>query len=450
MFGTLRWFPWRAQVTPILVVLMAVFDQQPAMAADEDEFELAMGALVTVDLLANLSGGLSRGVETPGLVDFIAEGRYQSRPQAGRHRFWFNLQGSFGGDLSVERSGDLQVVSSIEAPDTVKVFEAWYAYEQASATLLIGLHDLNREFYVLERAATLLHSSFGFGPDLSQANASQFPTTAAGVVLRYDPEQPFYLSAAAYDGVPGDLDDPYGTHIKFADGDGVLVIAEGGLSTADAVAGAMKAAFGVWYSSARYRDSAGNARNANSGAYLIVEAPVPIAPLRDSLGFFAQFGLTRAGRSDIQHYFGAGLHWQGPFARRPDDVFTVGLARAALSRQYRRAVGTRHACRNRHRGELRLAGQCLAGRTTRCAADPRSGGGAGRRRCGGCRAAHRARPAVILSARRSRWSVFRTPAVEHHHPDGGKHEGHVNNHVPQQFVVGDLFRGKKNFQQMDR
>ena len=54
-----------------------------------------------------------------------------------------------------------------------------------------------------------------------------FPLGAlAGRLKLTSPDENFYLQAAVTDGVPGDVDNPRGTHIKLGRGEGTLSIVE--------------------------------------------------------------------------------------------------------------------------------------------------------------------------------------------------------------------------------
>lgn len=293
-------------------------------------------ALASFDALANVHGGIDRGIEVPSVLELIGESSWSST-SALRHTLKVNLQTTFGGAFSAERSGDIQAVSSVDAANTAVIFEAWYRLETSDGRLsaLVGLHDLNSEFYVLERASVLLNGSFGNGPEIAQASPSIFPTSAFGGVVAARIGALGYLRLGAYDGIPGDPSDPYGTHVSFNNGDGVFSIVETGI-TLDRYAIPAKAAIGLWHSSAEFNDFDAHIRDSNAGLYVIAEAPLMWADEARPLGFFFQFGLTRASRNMIDSYYGAGIHWHDPFERQTDDAFSFGVAHARLAGAYRR------------------------------------------------------------------------------------------------------------------
>lgn len=209
-------------LTGLILILSSWVDCVGASASGDRTRDWSLEMIATFDLLANLSGGRKRGIEVPSTLEVIANVYWSDADNPSAHHIKLNVLGSAGGNFSADHIGDIQTVSSIEAPNTAKLFEAWYEYTFAAqrASMLIGLHDLNAEFYVLERASSLLHSSFGNGPEIAQANASLFPTSTLGAVVRLKPSDHTYIAAGLYDGVPGKPTDKFGTHIRFDDGDG--------------------------------------------------------------------------------------------------------------------------------------------------------------------------------------------------------------------------------------
>lgn len=331
------------QITFALRVIVVIFlcgAHNGANATDDTVVDWSLDMVATFDLLANLSGGRKRGIEIPSTLEIIGDVVWGDRDNGSSHHIKLNVLGTLGGHFSADHVGDIQTVSSIEAPNTAKLFEAWYQFTlpDKRASVLVGLHDLNSEFYVLERASRLLHSSFGNGPEIAQANASLFPTTALGAVVRIAPSERTYVAAGIYDGVPGRPSDKFGTHIRFDDGDGIFAVGEVGyVDPAHAIPA--KAAIGVWHTTATFEDTAGLIRDNNSGAYIITEMPLTRFRADGDLGIFFQLGITRASRNEIASYFGGGLHWAAPFAGRDEDELSVGVAHARLSNRHRRANG---------------------------------------------------------------------------------------------------------------
>ena len=305
--------------------------QRKALAARGLDMEF----VASTDFMAVVDGGLSRGLETPANFDMVFT---LDTNTAG---WWRNgtvqlyLLGNTGGDPS-RRAGDLQVASNIEAADTFKLFEAYYEHRFLDDRLgvLVGLHDMNADFYVTEHSGLFLNSSFGIGIDVAQVGPSIFPTTSPGVRLRLNWTPNTYLLAAVYDGVAGDPNDPYGTHVSFDHGDGVFVIAEAGLLGGEAHY--YKVGVGGWYHTANIDDLDGRPQDNNSGIYTLGEMDVWRDEDGRGVGIFTRLGFANGDRNQVSTYVGGGVTWTGPLPQRPSDVAGVAVAHARNGDHFRR------------------------------------------------------------------------------------------------------------------
>jgi porin len=141
--------------------------------------------VATTDIMAIVDGGLDRGVEAPANFELVFTLDTATAGWWTNSNFLVYFLGNSGGDPSA-RVRDLQVTSNIEADNTFKFFEASYEHHfvDARVSILVGLHDRNSEFYVLEHAGLFVHSSLGNGVEVSQVGPSFFPTTALAARLR--------------------------------------------------------------------------------------------------------------------------------------------------------------------------------------------------------------------------------------------------------------------------
>ncbi|MCE3232655.1 MAG: porin [Rickettsiaceae bacterium] len=141
-----------------------------------------------------------------------------------------------GGKPGAEHVGNVQGVDNIEVPArTAKIFEAWVEqnFMDDQFSLRAGLYDLNTEFYYTESAGLFLNPTFGMTTELAQTGQngpSVFPTASVGLRAKWQPNDKYYLQAVVLDGVPGDPNNPQGTHVQFNNGDGALIVAETGYS----------------------------------------------------------------------------------------------------------------------------------------------------------------------------------------------------------------------------
>jgi len=226
-----------------------------------------------------------------------------------------------GGDPTGNVIGDLQTASNIEAPNQTILHEAWYEQQFADGTfsILVGLHDLNSEFYVSEYAGLYLNSSFGIGPEVSaNVPASLYPQAGLAARIRYAPSDNAYISAAVYDGDPSTR--------KLSKLEGRMEIAEIGFTYADkGMPGSLKV--GGWRHTADFISPIdGNPYTSNNGFYLVAEQQ--FAEWDDGgFGMFLQIGTTPKNRNVVPAYRGIGMNFSGLLSGFENE-FGVALAMA--------------------------------------------------------------------------------------------------------------------------
>lgn len=126
------------------------------------------------DVFSNVRGGLDTGTRYMDNLD-VSVGvdleRALNIPGAS-----FYAAGLYNNDnsLSAELVGDAQVVSSIDATNAWRLYEAWVEQKWARGrvSLKAGLYDLNSEFDVNETGGLFVNSSHGMGADLAQTGAN--------------------------------------------------------------------------------------------------------------------------------------------------------------------------------------------------------------------------------------------------------------------------------------
>jgi porin len=307
------------------------------------------------DLVQNAAGGARQGAAFPGAagVQFTLLLRRLVGWRDARI-FVFAL-GTHGGAPS-DFVGDVQGVSSLEAPGAVRLEEAWLQQNLLGNRLswLVGRYDLNTEFYRLQSGALFINSSFGIGPEFAQsgvAGPSIFPNTAVGTRVDFKLSPNVVWRAAVLDGVP--VGRPEGRIRLFAPGDGVLLVGEVALLSRPDTVGEPrqrrfrigrgparsyrgKLALGAWYYTARFPDlvaalpnGAAAQHRGSGGVYLIGDQTVwsRRRGRPGALAAFAQLGLGDGRVNQIGSYLGGGLTFTAPFPSRLQDA--LGLAVAA-------------------------------------------------------------------------------------------------------------------------
>ncbi len=268
------------------------------------------------------------------------------------------------GGLPSNFIGDAQGVSSISAPNTVKLYEAWIQKNllENRVSVLAGLYDLNSEFYRLLSAGLFLNSSFGIGPEFAQSGVegpSIFPDTSVGMRIALKSAEGLVVRVAVLDGVP--VDRPDGSRGIFKRGDGTLIVTEVDLldrperrtrpaSTQrrlgrQAMLGEYdaKAAIGGWYYTATFNDLSETQPNGqpvqhrgSSGFYVLTDQLLyrnPDQPERKVTGF-VQAGLGDYRVDRFGAYLGTGLTAVGVFEGRTADELGLGLAYARNGSHY--------------------------------------------------------------------------------------------------------------------
>lgn len=317
------------------------------------------------DLAANVSGGVERGAVALGNLDVTL--RLDGDPLLGwegASLFLYGL-GSHGGKVTA-LTGDAQVASNIEAPASLRLYEAWVQQNLSGPDLsfLVGLYDVNSEFDVLREAAVFLNSSFGIGAEFAASGPngpSIFPVTSLGARAQWHPDHRWYVQGAVLDGVPGDPTDPGATAIQLSPDDGILWVAEWGYLhhsdradvTGDPELGrdhihpdlSWRVAVGAWgYSRAGEEIGTGRPVESHPGVYLLTE----IYPYREGSGGQGLSAFARVGAADDRTnrfgtYTGFGLTYTGLLPGRDGDVTGLGVAAAwngAAWKESLRARGT--------------------------------------------------------------------------------------------------------------
>lgn len=324
-------------------------------STDDPGSGYTLGILYRADVLSNVSGGIKRGTMALGNLDATVDLDLErlagwSGVTAGVHAIW-----SHGSKPNTHLVGSTQGIDNIEVEtNTAKIFQAWiekqWLDDRFSARF--GLYDLNSEFYVSHSSGIFLHPSPGIGSEMAQTGVngpSVFPTASLALRLRYRPTEETYVQLAVLDGVPGDPDDPRGTHIRFDDGDGALRVVEVGYIPSRAKnAGSLglsstdKYAVGVWSYTTRFEDLVDTdgmgdplMRNNNRGFYVLAERTVHAADGGGHVDAFARYGRANDDINPLASYTQLGLVFTGPMTSRPADQFAVSWTHAHTGSKYR-------------------------------------------------------------------------------------------------------------------
>ncbi|MFA6596693.1 MAG: carbohydrate porin [Ignavibacteriaceae bacterium] len=301
------------------------------------------------EMFSNVSGGLEKGTTTLDNIDLILSADLGKSMGFENSNLLIQFLGNSGG-VPCNFVGAAQGISNIETIPTWKVYqlilEKKFFNEQFSVA--VGLYDLNSEFDYRETSSIFINPSHGIGPDFSHSGLngpSIFPTTSVALRIKYESENGNYFQAAILDGVPGNPDNPYGTHIIFNKKDGLLLTSEfGSIKKKDELLDS-KIALGVWtyttdFEKNNFTEYSGNiiSLEKNYGLYLTAEKKLVSNsenPNRNLAGFF-RIGYANKNINPVDFYFGGGLKLTGLFSGREEDELGLAVALAHTSSTFRK------------------------------------------------------------------------------------------------------------------
>lgn len=307
------------------------FAAAPAYA-EESKRGFTFGVSYTGDMFANLDGGKETGARAFGLLELTAESGDNLFGISGANAF-ANVQYVHGKSLSDDLVGDAQVISNIEAPDAVRLFEAWMSIPIAEdGYVKAGLIDLNSEFDVQDVGALFLNSSHGIGPDISQTGLngpSIFPNTSTAVMASFG-QDGWTIRLGAFNAVSGDPDNPGQTVIRLPGDTGLLLVGEAELRLSENA----EVQFGAWsYTSKFDAIDDPEEEKGSSGAYALVQGQLASVQ-GQPLDAWLRMGVASTAANPIGTYVGGGFA-VGPEERR----FGLAVSHARLGDTARRVAG---------------------------------------------------------------------------------------------------------------
>lgn len=293
----------------------------------------------TADVTGVVRGGAVRAGKALDNLDVILDGdleRLVGWRGASIHAYLLNNSGGAPNDVA----GTLQGVDNIEVGrPRARLYELWIktSFADGRGSTLIGLYDLNSEFYSTEASGLLLAPPFGIGSELASTGPngpSIFPSTALAIRVRLEGEAGRYIQAAALNAHGGTLGDPDGPSTNLDSG--AILIAETGIGAS------WRLAAGAWV----YTDRQPDLRDLNlngaplvskaRGGYLLAEYPfIDGGEAGRSVRGFVRIGLSDGDTTPFKSGFQAGVLVEKVFASRPDSAFSVGVQRAVLSSKQR-------------------------------------------------------------------------------------------------------------------
>lgn len=325
------------------------------------------------DILANTSGGIKRGAAWLGHTEARITMDMEKLSGWDATTAYIHYHSQLGSKFNNHYVGSFVGVDNIESgTNTALFYHAWLqkSFSGDSLSVLAGLYPVDSEFYVTDTSTVFIQPPYGMANDMAQSGQKGppiFPIGALALRMKYTtPGKNAYLQAALTDGVPGDPDNPHGTHIQLNKGDGTLSVIELGYTPQEdappfvaAKPGELiepelrvheehesfnKTAIGFWRYSARFDDlidvdALGSpVRRVSQGAYLLAERTLLVAkhhPARGLSGFI-RFGTASPDIHQADWTGSLGLRYHGLIANRGDDITGIAVTVSHASEKYRR------------------------------------------------------------------------------------------------------------------
>ena len=291
----------------------------------------------------NLSGGYRRGAIYEGLLTVGMQGDLEKLMRWKGASFLVSGLYPHGASLTKEYVHDFNGVSSIDAYDSVRLYEAWFQQEFAEGKVSIRLGQIlaDSEFFVSDNGALFINGAFGAIPLISQNfDAPVFPIAAPGVRVRVTPSDSLSVQVGVFEGNVGDqsVTNKHGTTWRLNGDDGVLAIAEVAYKLNSekgntGLRGIYKV--GAFYHSSGFDDfeNASVKHTGDFGGYFIVDQQLWRKPGSEDQGLsgFLRIGATPLDRNTVPFYFECGLNFKGLFRSRVQDIAGIGLSYTSLN-----------------------------------------------------------------------------------------------------------------------
>lgn len=321
------------------------------------------------DVLTNLSGGLKRGTVWMGNTEARVKMNLEMLLGWEATSAYIQYHSQLGSKFNRDYVDSFVIVDNIEANNTAQFFQAWIqkGFYEDSLSVLFGLYAIDSEFYVNDTSSVFTQTPYGMANDLGQSGMNGppiFPVGALGLRVKYTtPGKDFYAQYALTDGVPGDPNNPRGTHIQLNKGDGTLSILELGLtpqSRAEESEYFNKTAIGFWRYSAKFNDldPLNSTLHPSQGAYFLAERTLMNEKDHPDQGLsgFVRYGVASKDIHQSDWTGSLGLRYHGLIDGRDDDISALGVTVSHASATFQRlnsSLGSETSIEATHRIQVK-------------------------------------------------------------------------------------------------
>jgi porin len=338
------------------IVTLKTLEAAPDNLEDEIKALGAKGALFQFNYwgedFGNLSGGYKRGDDYEGLLKISLSLDLQKLVHWDGATLYASMLDAHGEGISGRYVHDYNLLSNIDAYDSVRLFEFWLqqSFWDGKFSIWVGQLTIDNNFCVSNNSALFINSIYGIiGPLLHNIDAPTYPLGSEGVRLEYNFNPSFYVQTLTVDDNPGSQSyNRNGTRLGPSSGDGVLAFIEAGYIP-DPSRGSSP--FGASYKLGGYFDSqfhpdtsSGTSSHGDYGFYASIDQPLYTAPgsTKDStqgLSGFARFSYVPDQRDPAVYYFDTGFNYTGVLPGRPKDIFGAAFSLERLGTDVNLASG---------------------------------------------------------------------------------------------------------------
>jgi porin len=324
-----------------VATLLICITIQGLMAQEENKLSEAFDFETTIvgDFVTNFSGGIKKGNTFIGIESLALSFDTEKGRLWKNGNFFVHGLITHGDGPSSALTGDLQVLSNIEAGNYYGLYEYYYGHQIGNFSMLFGQHDMNSEFAGTKYGGTFINSSFGIMPNISlNVPVSIYPVAAPCLMLKYNHTQ-FSCKLAVYDGDPGNFENNrYNLQWSISPGQGFLIIGEFQLNRVrkEKITGTYK--FGTYHHSGTFTNYSDTlqSQEGNYGFYLIVDQALFATSLSAARGLciFFQSGITPSEFNQIHYHIGGGFRYHGILPYRYYDELGIAFAHISQSKNY--------------------------------------------------------------------------------------------------------------------
>jgi porin len=314
------------------------------------------------DGIANLRGGIHTGTVYEGQTEATLLVDTEKAFQLPGGSFFVSAYQIHGRSPTQNLVGSQQLVTSIDATDSTRLYELWYEQKFLGDALSVRLGQLgvDSEFLINKYGTTFVNSTFGFpgltAVDLPSGGAA-YPLATPGIRVKYVPSEALTFLAGLYNGNPapngtGDPQvlDPSGTTFRLNGGAFVIAEAQYYVNPGDNPAGLPGVyKIGAWLNTNRFNDQQYDTAGVslaspqsngmpkehlnNWSAYALFDQLVWLreGTTDQGIGVFGRIMGAPGDRNLSNFYVNGGLNWKGIIPSRGDDTFGLGAGYLGIS-----------------------------------------------------------------------------------------------------------------------